>query len=314
MSTVFSTTDALTQFSSPVLRSQLRRGLWQRPERGVVVTHNGPLSPQEKVLIALTVAAPRSALAGVTALVEDGFDPPFRTIIDVVLPEGARKPAVEDVRFHHSTELDHTDIHPARSPRRTRPARSTIDAASWAPTDLAARAVVLAAFQQGLVSVRTIREALQRRGRCRRRALVIESMLDASGGIQSLPERDFDRLLSAAGLPRPTRQRAIRGKDGRHYLDVDWQGWRVAAEVHGIPHMNVARWDADIVRANEVVIGGRRLLAFTSYAIRHDPDAVRDQLVRMFRASGWTNDDASEAAGGPNAPSIVPRERRSDAG
>lgn len=279
-----------------------------------MVTHNAPLTPTERIEVGLAVAAPRSALAGLTALAADGFETTMTGPIDIALPEGARKPKPEIARFHFSTRLTDADIHPTRSPRRTRPARSVIDAASWATTDVAARAVVLAAFQQGLVSVRTIREALQRRGRCRRRALVIESMLDASGGIQSLPERDFDRIVIAAGLPRPTRQQVVRGKDRRHYLDVDWKQWRVAAEVHGIPHMKVAQWDADIVRANEVVIGGRRLLAFTSYAIRHDPDAVRDQLVRMFRASGWTNDDASRPPGGGDASSNVPRQRRQDAG
>ncbi len=62
----------------------------------------------------------------------------------------------------------------------------------------------------------------------------------------------------------------------------------MSAEIHGIPHHAVRQWDADLRRANEIVIGGDRLLIFSSYAIRHEQVAVADQLFRMARACGWT--------------------------
>ena len=62
----------------------------------------------------------------------------------------------------------------------------------------------------------------------------------------------------------------------------------MSAEIHGIPHHAVRQWDADLRRANEIVIGGERLLIFSSYAIRHEQVAVADQLFRMARACGWT--------------------------
>lgn len=54
-----------------------------------------------------------------------------------------------------------------------------------------------------------------------------------------------------------------------------------------MPHIEVKQWTADIVRANEVVIGGPRLIAFTSYATRHQKDLVADQLTRLLRSAGW---------------------------
>ncbi|MDQ3155852.1 MAG: hypothetical protein M3Q98_03885 [Actinomycetota bacterium] len=203
----------------------------------------------------------------------------------VVLPEGARKPERSGIIPHWSTMLTDEDIHPAHQPRRTRTARSLVDAASWSGSDRQARTLVIAAFQQRLVSARTIRMALTRRGPCRRRALIVESVLDAVGGIQSLPERDFDDVRRKAGLPPPSRQVRVRGKDGRYYLDVEWSDHGIAVEIHGIPHLEVSNWDADVIRANEIVIGGRRLLAFTSYAIRHEPELVADQLVRLFKSA-----------------------------
>jgi hypothetical protein len=95
-------------------------------------------------------------------------------------------------------------------------------------------------------------------------------------------------LWRAAGLPRPTRQHRVRGKDGRYYLDATWESLGISAEIHGIPHQAVRQWDADLLRANEIVIGGERLLIFSSYAFRHEQVAVADQLFRMARACGWT--------------------------
>ncbi|RYI97426.1 MAG: hypothetical protein EON52_28420 [Actinomycetales bacterium] len=134
-------------------------------------------------------------------------------------------------------------------------------------------------------------------------------MLDATGGVQSLPEKDFDDLILLAGLPRPTRQRAVRGKDGRYYLDVEWEAYGVAAEVHGLPHHGIVQWSADLVRANEIIIDGPRLLIFTSYVIRHEAELVLDQIVRALRAGGWMGHGARGFVAAREA--TVPRARSS---
>ncbi|MCW2748140.1 MAG: hypothetical protein JWP10_1282 [Nocardioidaceae bacterium] len=79
----------------------------------------------------------------------------------------------------------------------------------------------------------------------------------------------------------------MKGRDGRYYLDVAWDEFGVAVEIHGIPHQRIQRWDADMLRANEIVIGGRRLIAFSSYAIRREQQLVADQLHRLLTSAGW---------------------------
>ncbi|MDQ3157386.1 MAG: hypothetical protein M3Q98_11770 [Actinomycetota bacterium] len=226
-------------------------------------------------------------MAGSTALNHDGFQGFAADEIHVTLPEGAMRPTLGGVSFHWSTELTSRDVHLSRVPRRTRPARSVVDFASWCGSDRYGRAIVIAAFQQGLVGIGGMKDALSRRGPIKRRALIVESVFDARGGIQSLPERDFDDIRRSIGLPPPSRQRKVRGKNGHYYLDVAWETWGIAVEIHGLPHQGVLRWDADIFRANEIVIAGPRLLAFTSYAVRHEQSVVADQLIRMFRSVGW---------------------------
>ena len=256
-------------------------GRWQRPARGVFVAHNGPLTPVQRDWVALLAAPPGSVLGGLSALAHDGFDV-FRVHRPTVVAKmGASPFAYEDVDLHWSKFLDSRDVHPLRTPPRTRPARSVVDAASWEPQERRSRAIVLAAAQRGIVSTRHLREALTRRGACRHRGLIVESYLDALGGIQSLPERDFDRIRIECRLPRPDRQAAVRRSDGKYYLDVWWKRFNLACEIHGIPHMRVENWDNDLLRLNEVAIRGKRTLVFSSYAIRRQADIVKDQLVRM---------------------------------
>ncbi|MGH1563509.1 hypothetical protein [Mumia sp. DW29H23] len=284
---VLTTAQALAVFGERLFRSNVRGERWQQPYRGVVVTHNGPLTDAQREWAHLLACPPGTVLGGLSALEKDGLSgfPPNATY--AVVPDHARRPELDGLVVHSSVYLDERDVHPLRTPPRTRTARSAIDAASWSDAPRRARAIILASAQQGLIRTRELRETLPRRGTCRHRALIIESYLDAAGGIQSLPERDFDGLRCSLRLPEPTRQRPVRRKDGRFYLDVTWDEYDVAVEIHGIPHMRVLQWDADLLRANEIVIGGPKLLIFSSYAVRHEHAVVADQLRRLFASAGW---------------------------
>ncbi len=283
---------AFAQNGRSRVRHAVASGRWQRPARGVYVTHNGPLSVEEQRWVVLLACPAGSALSGATALQLaglTGFEDPR---VHVTVPDGADRPTptsrdLPERVTHWSLHLGAREVHPVRVPARTRTERSLIDHASWTATDRHARAAVLAAFQQGLVRAADVLLAVDRRPTAKRVGLVRESVLDAIGGIQSLPEKDFDDLVLGGGLPRPTRQAARRGPDGRYYLDVEWSEYGVAAEIHGLPHHGVVQWSHDLMRANEIVIDGPRLLFFTSYVIRHERVAVLDQMVRALRAGGW---------------------------
>jgi hypothetical protein len=185
--------------------------------------------------------------------------------------------------------LSVADVHPLRLPPRTRPQRSLIDAASWSPfeAERRARAIILGGVQQRITRTRDLREALSRRGACRHRALIVESILDARGGIQSLPELDFEMIRRRRGLPEPSTQAPRRRADGKYYLDVEWRDYDAACEIHGIPHLRVLQWESDLERANEITIAGPRLLVFSSYATRRRQDRVGRQLVQLLRRGGW---------------------------
>lgn len=287
MSTVLTTRIANARFGSQHVRHNIESGRWQRAGRGVIVTHNGPLSDAERDAVALAVAPPGSALAGLTALRIEGFNAPLTHSRFVVMPPGSRTHQIPGVVTHWSSELTPVDVHPQRQPPRTRPARSVVDAASWSESPRRARWVTIAAIQQGLTTPPQIREALGRRGRCRHRGIILESTYDAEGGKHSLPERDFAEIWTVLQLPPLEHQRVVRGQRGRYFLDAWCPYVGFGVEIHGIPHREVANWDADVARANEVMIDGKPHLTFTSYAIRHERIAVADQLQRMAASRDW---------------------------
>lgn len=169
-----------------------------------------------------------------------------------------------------------------------RPARrSLVDAATWTTSERLARVLILAGVQQGRCRPSDLRAVVDRRERLTNGALIRESIEDAEGGIQSLPELEFGRLIRRYHLPEPSRQQILLRSDGKFYLDAAWSAYDAACEIQGIPHLKVGRWEADMSRSNEVMIAGPRLLAFSSYAIRHQQPRVADLLARLFRRAGW---------------------------
>ncbi len=290
METVLTYAEAVARFGRAHVRKMVARGQWSKPAPNVYVIHCGPLTPTERERVALLACGSGAVFGGLTALGVDGLTGIDARRPTIIMPIGSKTPPYNDVTAHWSKYLDDIDVHPARTPARTRPARSLVDAAAWAQSQPQARLIVIAGCQQGLATTRQLREALTRRGTCRFRSIIVESILDAAGGIQSLPERDFRQICRTHRLPEPSHQEAVRGKDGRYFLDVAWKRHRVAAEIHGMPHLGIQNWDSDLERANEVMIGDRRLLIFSSFAVRHRCERVGDQMHRMLRTAGWTQE------------------------
>jgi hypothetical protein len=287
--------EAIRTYGEGHLRAQLAANRWATPSPRVVVFHNGPLTEEQRMWVALLGAPPGAMLHGLSAAAWDGLRgfPPDG--LSLVIPGSSYKPrgkqfallSEEDVLVHWSRRLGPEDVNDAALPPRTRLPRSVLDAASEKIASRRSRSLILAAVQQDLTTPQELWEALSRRGRCRHRALIIESIRDAGGGIESLPEREFDALRRLRRLPEPLRQHVLRRKDGKYYLDNDWPQFGIRAEVHGIPHSDVRTWDNDLLRQNDITIEGGGLLIFSSYAIRHLSERVGDQLERLFAARGW---------------------------
>ncbi len=205
---------ALTHGRSHV-SAQLGARRWQAPTARVVVMHNGPLTQDQQMWVALMSAPPGTLLHGLSGAQHDGLRGITPHQLTLVVPGSSRNclgrfgELADDwgVSLRWSTKLGPEDVNPLSVPPRTRLPRSLIDGASERVPKRRARVIVLAAVQQRLLRTPTLWEALSRRGRCRNRAIIVESIIDATGGIESLPEADFQRdpaTPSSPGAAAPT--------------------------------------------------------------------------------------------------------------
>ena len=295
---VLSREQALGHMTVAALRHRVTSGRWQRAGSGILVAHNGPVTDDQARWIAVLAAGPHAVLAGLAAARAGGLRRDPGPVIDVLVPAATRAlqpgrsvahPMGVRLVVHRSSALPDKDVMSHVRPPRTTMARSVVDAAQWARTDDAARALVAAVCRQRLVSDEEIAEVLFRMPRARRRSVVLETVGFTSRGAEALSEIDFVKLCRRACLPEPDLQTRRRDASGRmRRLDATWTEYGVAAEVDGSVHDEPeVRWN-DMFRQNELWIGDERFLRFPGWAVRNRPQQVADQLRRALIHGGWT--------------------------
>jgi very-short-patch-repair endonuclease len=277
------------------VRWRVESGRWQRPYRGIILAQSGPPTEGQAMRIAQLWAGPCAVVGGLTAATLYGFEwthdkrRPGERPVHLILPPGrARKsPADISVALHYSMFLGAEDVHPLHEPPRTRIERSLVDAASWAPNERLAMAVLAAGVQQGKARVDRLRAVADRNERMYRRRLILEALADIEGGAQALSEIDFTRkVVRAFRLPEPERQSARRDSRGRRrYLDVVWDRWKVAVEIDGAQHTEdpLQRWE-DMKHDIELQADGYQVLRFPAWVVRTRPDFVAQKIREALNA------------------------------
>ncbi len=296
---VLSTSDILRFMTPKQLRSQLAAGRWRKPARGVVVAQSGPLTERQLLRTALLRAGPQAALAGITAARLDGFTgfddkvTPADRPVYLLAPYGRKRrppPLQLTVVVHYSQALTDLDINPQREPRRTRIARSLVDAAAWMPTDRGAMAILAAGVQQRLVRPQDLSQVVDRMGTLHRRKLIRETIADIAGGSEALSELDFTRhVIRAFRLPEPSRQSARRDSRGRRrWTDVTWDAYKIVVEIDGAQHTAdpLQRWD-DMERDIDLGRDGCQVLRFPAWLVRANPEYVARKILEALRRAGY---------------------------
>jgi hypothetical protein len=295
---VLDTRTLLEYMTRSELRWWVATGRWQRPCRGVIVAHSGPLTESQVLRVAWLSAGRKSALAGLTAAWLGGLTgfgdkkSIDEKTIYLIVPSSYKKRAsrpLENIKIHYSRALPDDDLFLSLEPRRTRMARSLIDAACWMPADRGAMAVLAAGLQQRKARVPDLREVLDRIKTARRRALIYDTLGDIEGGAQALSELDFSRtVIRQFGLPEPSRQSGRRDSRGkRRWIDVMFDDWKVAVEIDGAQHLEpLEQWD-DMERDNDLTTDGYRVLRFPAWLVRKNPDIVARAILRALRKAGY---------------------------
>ena len=266
------------------VRRRVRSGRWQRAGRCIVM-HNGPLTNDQRMWCALLSPGGLAALARESALAAQGVKGLGEQPLTVLVPWARTPGAIAGVRYVRSRHFAAADLAASLPPRCT-PARAVVDAARRASAERA-RTLLAMVVQQRKATPDEIRAVLARIGPVRREVLLRLTLEDVEGGAHSLPELRFMQLVRDAELPLPTRQAVRQRPDGRYYLDAAWDEYGLVVEVDGSHHREASQWEADVLRHDELMIGGDRMLRLLSWWVRDRPELVVDLLRRALTAAGW---------------------------
>jgi very-short-patch-repair endonuclease len=269
------------------VRANLKAGRWQTFGSQSVVVYTGPITEEARRWAAVFEAGPRAFLDGVSSLEAAGLRRFSSDVIRVSVPRGARVRRARGVDIRQTRRWAADDLATSSGPPRSRNETAAIRGALWARSDRQAALVLTMAVQQGLVQAEPLGVELLRVRRDRRRVLVNAVLLDLVGGVRSLGELDFAGECRRRGLPEPSRQVVRRGRDGRYYLDVVWEGWRLVVEIDGIHHLWAENVVDDALRQNAVTLTDARVLRLPLLGLRVAPEAFFGQIEQGLAASGW---------------------------
>lgn len=271
------------------LRTDIERGLWRRPCRGVLVAAAAPRSWRQDLAIATVstsgVASHRSAarLHGLDGYTHDVVE------VSVRRPDRRRR---SSWIVHQSGSLAPCDCIVIDGIRCTGLARTLVDLGAVVSDDLVEQALD-DARRRG-ASARWIDDTLtrlHRPGPSGTGALL--RVLDRPDQQGPLPGSVFERLMERtmidAGLPPPERQHRVHDDHGRlvAVLDHAWPGWCVGAEAqserwHGGPRG--AQRDLD--RHNRLTALGWRMVYATWKDAREPTGFVRRLAELLDAATG----------------------------
>ncbi len=275
--------------SAARVRWQVKSGRWQRGHDGIFINHSGPVTREQRIWVAVLGGGPDAAVAGPTAAELAGLTGFERDTIHVVIPHNLDGPDIDGVRYHPTRRYDF-QVAPNLEPRRITLPFALIAMVAAARSDEAAHHVLTSAAQQRLIRTAAVHEALRLRRNIKRRALMMETLLDIDDGAQSLNEVAMLRLVRRHRLPRVLLQIVAATPVRRSRIDGGWPEFGVYFEIDGAGHYAIKKWYDDADRQNEVALSqapGTTLLRWPGFVVRRDPDRVVDQATRALIRGGW---------------------------
>ena len=267
------------------IRANIRARRWRRIGSQTVALATGQLAADAKFWAAVFEAGPRAQLDGESALIASGLTGYRSDSIRVSVPRGAKVRRARGLDIRQTRRWSADDRVPSGIPRTRIPVAAT-RSALWATTDRQAALLLTMSVQQGLTTAQDLGLEALRIKRDRRRRLMHDVILDLSGGVRSLGELDFARECRRRGLPEPSRQAVRRGRDGRYYLDVAWEEWRVVVEIDGIHHSWAVHVVGDALRQNAIVLQDMLVLRLPLLGFRVEPDAFFAQIEEALASRG----------------------------
>ncbi|MET0821587.1 MAG: hypothetical protein ABWY58_11530 [Aeromicrobium sp.] len=270
------------------IAAELRAGRWRQHHRQTVCVHTGPLGERARLRHAVIEAGTRAVLDGTGSLLAAGLKGFEADRVRVSVPRGGKILGSPGADVRQTRRLRASDVVGGDGIPRTRTPVAAVRAALWASSDRQAALLVTMTVQQGLATAEQVAKALLDVRRDKRRRFLERVVLDLMGGAQSLGELDVAAICRRRGLPAPDRQVVREGKNGRYYLDVLWQRYRLVLEVDGIHHAWATSVIGDALRQNDLSLQSLTVLRLPLLGLRAAEDQFFEQVEAGLLAAGWT--------------------------
>lgn len=262
------------------IRRLLRRNEWARAHAGVYVDHTGPLTWSQRAWAAVLYAAPAALCF------ESAMEVEASPIHVAVARHRARMAVPAGVRIHHLAHLQDRVLWNV-SPPRMRYEEAALDVASNASSELDAIAVLANACQARRTTALRLLQALDSRGRLRRRAWLRAVLVDIADGTCSVLEHGYLTLVERPhGLPRAIRQKRSKSSLGICYRDAEY-GEQLIVELDGrVHHDSATRRDADFERDLDAAVDGRSTVRLSYGQVFGRPCQTAGKVSQVLQRHG----------------------------
>lgn len=254
------------------VRTELRRGTWQRLAAGIVLTRPDPPTREDWADVGVLLAGRGAAVSGWDALHARGLSrdqaaPP----LVLVLSRFAMARTVGGVRIRLTDRAFGRRMQPVGAPYELLPlvsvARAVADHGLWCDDLGALRTLIGTAVSRKTCAVPDLLAEYEAGPRNHSKLLRV-ALADAADGARSAAEATAARRLARSAVPPFEMNVPVVDERGQllYVVDLLWRELRAALEIDSREyHFGVEDWEATLDRHNELTRYG---LAVTHYAPR----------------------------------------------
>ena len=266
--------------SPRAVRDRVAAGRLHRIHRGVYAVGHSVLSLRAIWMAAVLACGPGAVLSHRSAAALRGLRQDNRAWIDVTTPRHGRH--LNGIIRHRSTTLTDADVTVVDGIPCTSVARTLLDIAEEIDGQSLRRACNQAEILR-VFDMREVEDVLARSGGRRGASTLREVLKKGRIGAaitRNELEEDFLALCERAGLPPPLVNEWIAFGDGTGVeADFLWPAWGLIAETDGgASHDTPHAFEGDRRKDQRLMRMGFRVVRFTWWQVRHEPDEVAATL------------------------------------
>ena len=251
---------------------------------GVYMNHNGPLTGVQREIAAVLYTGRGCVITGQAALSRHGVPVSLTDVVDVLIPESARRQSAGFVRVHRTSRMPE---HPWVSDgiRWAAVPRAVADLARGGVASREVKALVAAVVQRRTCTVGQLAAELSS-GPARASGALRAALEEVADGVASAAEGDMRKLVKAGRLPEPMyNPRLYVGEEFLAQPDLWWRDAGVAGEVDSREwHLSPELWKRTMARHSAMSAQGIIVLHFAPSRIKSDASRVITELRSAIEA------------------------------